>query len=64
MDFEKDTWNTGDVTTFDINQALDFPDHAGIVRVDQSLCTHSDLIVTGGVARSGSILNWTFGIQF
>ena len=34
LDFEKDTWNTGDVTTFDINQPLDFPDHAAMIKVD------------------------------
>jgi hypothetical protein len=64
LDFEKNTWNTGDVTTFDINQPLHFPDNAGIVKLDKSLCTHSDLIVTGGVDRAGAILNWVFGVQF
>lgn len=64
LDFEKDTWNTGDVTTFDINQPLDMPDHAGLARVDSSQCAHSDLLVTGGVDRTGAILNWVFGVQF
>lgn len=36
LDFEKNTWNTGDVTTFDINQPLHFPDNAAIVKVDKS----------------------------
>lgn len=36
LDFEKNTWDIGDVTTFDINQPLHFPDNAGIVKVDSS----------------------------
>jgi len=62
LDFEKNTWNTGDVTTFDINQPLYFPDNTAMVKVDGSQCTHSDLIVIGGVDRAGAILNWVFGV--
>ena len=63
LDFDKDTWNIGEVTTFDINTPLDFPDNAGLVKVDQTQCKHSDLIVTGGVDRTGAILNWVFGVS-
>lgn len=64
MDFEKNTWNIGDVTTFDTNTPLYFPENAGLVRIDQNQCKHSDLIVTGGIDRTGAILNWVFGVSF
>lgn len=35
-----------------------------MVRLDNALCDHSDIIISGGVDRYNNLLNWTMGLAF
>ena len=63
LDYNQDTWAIGDVSAAG-GDYLEVAENSSVVRLDSSKCKHSSLIVTGGVASQGSILNWTYGMQF
>jgi hypothetical protein len=64
FDNEKQTWDFGDTTGFDVNLPLMLPENASMVRLDNSVCEHSDIIITGGVDKYNNVLNWTMGLAF
>lgn len=65
FDHERNTWDFGDVTGFDVNQPLMLPENASMVPLDNSKTFfHSDLIITGGVDKYNNVLNWTMGLAF
>lgn len=64
LDQKRNTWDFGDTTGYDINQPLELPENASIVRLDNAVCDHSDIIMTGGVDKYNNILNWTMGLAF
>jgi len=64
FDHEKNTWDFGDVTGFDINQPLMLPENASMVPLDNSQCEHSDVFITGGIDKYNNVLNWTMGLSF
>ena len=63
LDYTQDTWALGDVTTADGYQ-LEIAENSSITKLDAKECSHSNVLVTGGVCKSGAILNWAYGVNF
>lgn len=66
LDFQKDTWNMGDVQSVEGMSQFYVPQNSSIVRVDQDkhACTHSNLFITGGTSPTGDLLNIGMGLKF
>lgn len=66
LDFQKDTWNMGDVQQVEGFSTFFVPQNSSIVQVEPGKhhCNHSNLFVTGGVAPTGELLNSAIGIKF
>jgi len=63
LDYVQDTWAIGDVVSIDGSQ-MEIAENCSIVTLDQSVSKTTRMIVTGGVLKQGSILNWAFGMGF
>lgn len=66
LDFQKDTWNMGDVQQVEGFSTFFVPQNASLAQVepDKHQCNHSNLFVTGGVAPTGELLTTAIGIKF
>lgn len=66
LDFQKDTWNMGDVQQVEGISQFYVPKDSSIVRVDQDkhACTHSNLFITGGTTAAGDLLTAAIGLKF
>lgn len=66
LDFQKDTWNVGDVQQVEGYSTFFVPQNSSVVQVEpgKHQCDHSNLFITGGVAPSGELLATAIGIEF